>query len=333
MYADAVQFVGKDRVLQLFGVPLVGISAGNAKKLLFTVVFVVVIAVLSRILDGISRLIFGERRGRARFWIKQVIRIAVAVLLITGLVSIWFNDPSRLASAAAFVTAGLAIAAQRVITAVSGYFIILRGKTFNVGDRIVMGGVRGDVMALDFMQTTIMEMGQPPGEQADAPSLWVAARQYTGRIVTITNDKIFDQPVYNYSREFPYIWEEMHIPIPYGGDRVAAERILLDVARRHTSRIADIGEEALVELERRYAVRREELEPRVFFRLTDNWTEMSLRFLAKDYGVRHLKDQMSRDILDQFDRAKISIASGTYEVVGMPELHVRLTGGGEAPSK
>ena len=73
----------------------------------------------------------------------------------------------------------------------AGYFIILRGKSFKVGDRIVMGGVRGDVIAVSFMQTTIMEMGQPPGEQADAPSLWVAGRQYTGRIVTITNDKVF----------------------------------------------------------------------------------------------------------------------------------------------
>ncbi len=44
----------------------------------------------------------------------------------------------------------------------AGYMVILRGKTFNVGDRIVMGGVRGDMIALDFMQTTIMEMGQPP---------------------------------------------------------------------------------------------------------------------------------------------------------------------------
>lgn len=61
----------------------------------------------------------------------------------------------------------------------------------------MMGGVRGDVIALDLVQTTIMEMGQPPGEQGDAPSMWVRARQYTGRIVIITNDKIFDEPVYN----------------------------------------------------------------------------------------------------------------------------------------
>src|SRR5205809_23593 len=84
---------------------------------------------------------------------------------------------------------------------------ILRGKTFNVGDRIVMGGVRGDVIDLSFMQTRIMEMGQSLKEQGDAPSMWIRSRQFTGRIVTVTNDKVFDDAVYNYTHDFPYIWD------------------------------------------------------------------------------------------------------------------------------
>ena len=59
--------------------------------------------------------------------------------------------------------------------------------------------------------------------------------------------------------------------------------------------------------------------------MTDNWVEMSLRFIAHDSGIRALKDKMSRDILDAFENAGIEIASGTYEVVGMPPIEVRLT--------
>ena len=65
------------------------------------------------------------------------------------------------------------------------------------------------------MQTTIMEMGQPPPVQNADPAMWVKSRQYTGRMVTVTNDKIFDEPVFNYTKEFPYIWEEMSLPITY----------------------------------------------------------------------------------------------------------------------
>jgi small-conductance mechanosensitive channel len=69
------------------------------------------------------------------------------------------------------VTAGLAFALQKVVTAVAGYLVILRGRTFNLGDRITMGGVRGDVIALGFIQTTIMEMGQPPPVQNAEPAI------------------------------------------------------------------------------------------------------------------------------------------------------------------
>jgi hypothetical protein len=54
--------------------------------------------------------------------------------------SIWFNDPKQLATAIGVVKAGIAFALQRVITAMAGYLVILRGSTFNVGDRIVIGG-------------------------------------------------------------------------------------------------------------------------------------------------------------------------------------------------
>jgi small-conductance mechanosensitive channel len=322
--ADLVQVVGQSRTLEVLGIRLVGVSAESGKKLLFTIAFIAAVMLLNRLLKLILRAAVGEKLERVRFWSHQIIRIFTAAVLCIGFVSIWFNNPAQLGSAAAFVTAGLAIASQKMITAFSGYLIILRGKNFNVGDRIVMGGVRGDVIALGFMQTTIMEMGQPPGEQADAPSMWVAARQYTGRIVTVTNDKIFDTPVYNYTSRFPYIWEEMRLPISYNSDRKRAEQIILDATRRHTERMTELGEDALADLERRYMIKRTDLDPRVYFRLTDNWCEMAVRFIVDAHKVRDVKDRISRDIIDGLDEAKIGIASGTYEVVGMPELQVHL---------
>src|SRR6185312_9270196 len=184
-------------------------------------------------------LIIGQRSKRAGFWARQGIHLFSAAVVVVGLCSIWFDNPARLTTAFGLVTAGLAFALQRVITAFAAYIIILRGKTFNVGDRIVMGGVRGDVIELGFIQTTIMEMGQPPPVQNADPAMWVRARQYTGRIVTLTNDKIFDTPVYNYTREFPFIWEEMLIPITYQSKMQRAEEILVSAARKYTVKMSE----------------------------------------------------------------------------------------------
>lgn len=307
--------------VQILGIHFIGFTSQNARRLLLTLVLIGATFLLRYLLHLATKVI-PRKKLRARFWTDQAIRLAVAVILIVGIISIWFTNPEHLATAGGLIGAGIAFALQKVITAIAAYFVLLRGKTFNVGDRITMGGVRGDVVALGFIQTTIMEMGQPPPEQADAPAMWVHARQYTGRIVTVTNDKIFDKPVYNYSRDFPFIWEEMQIPIGYKSDRGAAEKILLEVASAHAVKIAELSEPSLRELERRYSVRDYELQPRVYFRLTDNWIEMSLRFISHDSGVRDLKDRMSREILDRFDQAGIGLASSTYDIVGMPPLKI-----------
>jgi len=55
-------------------------------------------------------------------------------------------------------------------------------------------------------------------------------------VVTVTNDELFDQPVYNFTRQFPYMWEEIRIPVSYKADRLRAEAILLECARKVTER-------------------------------------------------------------------------------------------------
>jgi small-conductance mechanosensitive channel len=319
-----LQLVGPKQTVILFGVKLVGVNAENGKKLLFSVIFVVCVFLFGKFLRWIVRgRSWDKKSKRVAFWTRQGISIAVAIITVIGLISLWFDNPGTLTTAAGMVTAGLAFALQRVVTAFAGYLVILRGKTFSVGDRITMGGIRGDVVELNFLQTVIMEMGQPAlGDQGDP--MWVQARQYTGRMVHVTNANIFDEPVYNYNREFPYIWEEMRLPVPFSADRNRAEEILLEAAGKHTVKIAEVSEEALREMERRYVMKSSELKPTVYWRLTDNWIEMTVRFIVPVAGIRGIKSQMSRDILNAFDKAGIGIASGTYEVVGMPPIKVQI---------
>ncbi len=325
-----IRLVGPNRAVEVFGVVLVGVSAENGKKLLFTLVFILVVYLLQRLVRRLAAAMLRDRGDeRLFFWARQGIQLGAALLVVVGLLSIWFDDPTRLATGLGLMSAGLAFALQKVITAIAGYFIILRGRTFNVGERIRMGGVRGDVIALGFTQTTIMEMGQPPPVQGDEPAIWVKSRQYTGRVVTVSNATIFDEPVYNYTREFPYLWEELSVAVPYHADLARAESLLLDCARRHTVDLGRAGAEALEEMRRRYFAAAAEFEPRVYLRITENWLELTVRFVATDRGVRELKDSMSREIVREFQAAGIGFASSSLEIVGLPPL--RLETGARAP--
>lgn len=270
--------------LEIFGVRFVGVSVQNAKKLFLTAIYVVAVFILARILRALASWILRGRHARIVFWIRQAIQILTTLLLLIGLASIWFEDPARLATALALVAAGL---------------------------------------AFGFIQTRIMEMGQPSSieEQAD-PAMWVHSRQYTGRIVTVSNARIFDEPVYNYSLDFPFLWEEMRIPITYTADRKRAEEIMLTAARHHTVDYQTLSQQALEDLQRRYFLKPTDLGPCVYYRLTDNWLELTVRFITEVHGIRDLKNKMSREILQHFDEAGIGIASSTYDIVGLPTVRV-----------
>ena len=169
-----------------------------------------------------------------------------------------------------------------------------------------------------------MEMGEPPAVQSAKPDVWVQSRQFSGRIVTISNSKLFDEPVYNYTRDFPFIWEEMQLPIASRDDRAAAERILLGAAQAETLPITEMAKPHLQALEDRFQLEPIDIAPRVYWRLTANWAELTVRFLVKDHDIRGLKDRMSRKVIAELDEAGIGIASATYDIVGMPPLQVAM---------
>jgi hypothetical protein len=77
-----------------------------------------------------------------------------------------------------------------------------------------------------------------------------------------------------------------------------------------------MSESALKEMQRRYFLSRSDVAPKVFVRLTDNWIELTVRFIARERGIREQKDAMTRDILRELASAGITVASQTMEVSG-----------------
>jgi small-conductance mechanosensitive channel len=313
-------------VTALGDVHLVGVDWHTATKLLYTAIFVVGLVVLRFLARQIVRLALrGRVHTSARFWARQGVNLATAVLVVLGLLSIWFDNGLHAAAALGVLTAGAAFALQRAITSLAGYFLILRGDIFTVGDRIVMGGVRGDVIGLGFLRTTILEMGQPLGDDDEDVHTWVDGRQYTGRVVTVANAAVFDEPVFNYSREFSFLWEELKVQIAIDADYEQAERILLEAALEHSKDRAALGTESLQKMRRRFFVPSADLEPAVYYKLSSTWIEMAVRFIVPTHGTRRVKSAISKQVLEQFRAQGIEFApSATYAITERPP--VRLEG-------
>ncbi|MGH8163285.1 MAG: hypothetical protein ACREP1_03000, partial [Rhodanobacteraceae bacterium] len=124
---------------ELFGIKFVGVNPENGRKVLLTFAAIAAFLVVRWVLRWLVRLVVPRDKLWIAFWTGQGITLATAMVLLLTVLSIWFDDPTRLATALGLVTAGLAFALQKVVTAFAGYMVILRGNTLGVGDRIVMG--------------------------------------------------------------------------------------------------------------------------------------------------------------------------------------------------
>ena len=312
----------------IFGGPEVGV------RLLLTLFVVAGALVLRRVATRAVRRRFGtsgsgggggpSEAGRddrhSAYWIRKVTTYAVWGLTVLLVVLIWAEFGRRLGFVVGAASAGVAFALQNVLGSFAAWLGILAGRVFRVGDRVMMGGVKGDVIDLSPLRTTVMEIGSP-GSSEDS-DVWVRARQYTGRVVTISNKAFFDEPIYNYSKDFDYVWEEITVPVSYKTDWDKGRAILLEEVEAATRGFRQESAEALVRMSRRYLVGESEVEPRVFVRLTDNWVELSARFVIPTRSARALKSGISENVLKRYAREEVAIASATSEIVAFPPLRV-----------
>lgn len=278
---------------------------------LVTTAAIVLLGVAAAVL--VTRLLVrSDGDAYSRYYKRKITRYVAAFVALIAIGITWRAFAGQVGVIIGLMAAGIAFAMQEVIGALAGWFNILSGRIFRVGDRIDMGGVRGDVIDITPLRTKILEMGSMPPAAPDKrdPGDWVKGRQYTGRIVSVSNKKTFTEPVFNYSAVFDFIWEEITFPIPHRDDWRRAEEIVRDeIATTHT----DAADAAMRHMQERYPVPRADVEPRVFIRATDNWMEVSGRFLIPVRTSRIVKDELTRRIIERLDDEGIGIASQTVD--------------------
>ncbi len=238
--------------------------------------------------------------------IRNIFFITAIILIIL----IWLRPQQNMAVVIGLVLAGIILASQSAIGAFTGYLLIVTSNIYGIGDRISLNNVTGDVMDFGFTRTTIMETGQ-----------WVKADQYTGRIVTISNKAILDNPVFNYTRHWGYLWDEIMIPVTYTSDWRRASEIMSDLGNKHTAQLQEDAEAKLAKLVDRFPLKQTKVEPSIYFVMTDNWIEITLRFVVDAQERRKVKAQLNRELLQQFEEEEdITVASATFDIVGFPAL-------------
>ncbi|MGD8717752.1 MAG: mechanosensitive ion channel [Candidatus Zixiibacteriota bacterium] len=287
----------------------------TAEKLIIVGVGVTVIAVLVRLL---KRPLAGHIDDKdARYRVRKLVTF-VGYGAVALLVAAVFSDRlGGLAVVLGVAGAGVAFALQEVIASIAGWLAVSFGGFYSVGDRVQLGGIQGDVIDVGILRTTVMEMGS-----------WISGDQYNGRVVRIANSFVFKEPVFNYSGDFPFLWDEIKIPVKYGSDYRLARKVLEDAAAAVVGDFVPHARAAWEGVVRKYRVEDARLEPMVLMMANDNWVEFTLRYVVDFKKRRTAKDELFTRILDEFEgsEGRVAVASATVHIVDVPPLDVNVSG-------
>lgn len=253
------------------------------------------------------------KEPKARYSFRKTISLLYMVVLLVAVITIWVPNPEALLVAYGLVAAGIAISMQDLFKSVAGGLILLFMKLYRVGDRIEINSNYGDVIDIDIMYTTLLEMRQ-----------WVDGDQATGRLVIVPNNSILSGAVKNYTKDNDFIWDEVWVPITYGSDWRKASSILTDVAKKETRATAQKAQKELSKIQEKYYLSGRDVDPKVFMVLTDNWISLSLRYVTGVRERRIVHAKLQKLILEKLEKSKnIKVASSTTEIVGLPEIRVK----------
>ena len=238
-----------------------------------------------------------------RYRVRKAIGYGGAIVVAVLLLSTFSSRIAQLSVIIGAIGAGVAFALQEVIASMAGWVALSFGGFYKPGDRVELGGIRGDVIDIGILRTTLMEVGA-----------WIDGDMYSGRIVRVANSHVFKEPVFNYSGDFHFLWDEFTVPIRYGSDWREAQRIIEDAANAHVGEYAQRSQAEWDRIVRHFMLEDASLTPRVTLAITDNWIEFTVRYLTDYRTRRSVRDGIMRSILEAVDGSKGSVKLASEKI-------------------
>lgn len=293
-------------VVEWFSDPTVG-------KIVAVIVGIIIINVLTR---STRRVLLNHIENTdSRYRLRKLVNAAGALFSVILITVVFSNKLGNLTVAFGVAGAGIAFALQEIIASVAGWVAISFGNFYSVGDRVQLGGIVGDIIDIGILRTTLMETGD-----------WVKADLYNGRIVRVANSFVFKEPVFNYSGDFPFLWDEITVPVKYGSDYKRTREILQRIADEAVGGLVPEARKTWHTMVNKYRIEDAQIEPMVTLIANDNWMEFTVRYVTDYKRRRSTKDILFTRVLEAFDatNGKVSLASATFHLVDAPVFNVRI---------
>jgi small-conductance mechanosensitive channel len=262
------------------------VSLSVLGKCIAAVVGILLIHATFRVLEQTLPRRFG--RADARYKVRKFIAFSGYLSILLFLAILFEDRLGHLSFALGVIGAGVAVALQDVLASIAGAFSIGFSKLYAVGDRIQVGDIRGDVIDIGLLRTTLMETGN-----------WVGRDLYNGRIVRIPNSIVLKGSVFNYSQGFQFVWDEIKVLFTTTSDCQFAREMLLRVAKEAIGEYLVAAETSWKAMSDIYESANPSLEPTVALVVDAGNLEFAVSYTVDYRKPTAMKDQLFTKIVQE----------------------------------
>jgi small-conductance mechanosensitive channel len=225
-----------------------------------------------------------------------------------------------------FASAGIAIAMKDMFMSILGWFVIVIGGSFQVGDRMKVTkdgrDFIGDILDISFLRITLQE---------DITLTSYMTNRRAGRIIFVPNHFIFGSVLANYTHSsLKTVWDGIDITITFNSNHKKASHIVKNITKKYSKGYTDITRKQLNKLRDKYSLRNTNVEPRVLTFIEPNGIKISTWYLTNAYATLTLRSTISAEILDAFLKESdiviayptqtITIDNSTQNIPDIPDI-------------
>ncbi len=263
----------------------------NLPKLLVAIAVLFFGWLFTRFLRWLLRKMLGNWEGSGAAITLTIIGIWLFIIGVA--ISVVAGDIRALIGSIGLIGLALSWSLQVPIESFTGWLLNSFRGYYRIGDRIRVGEVYGDVYRIDFLTTTVWEIGAP------FRAGFVQAEQPTGLMVSFPNNEILSGTVVNFTSDFPYVWDELAVGIANESDIRLAMQVIEKAA-------SDLLKDYMEKPAKEYAIiiERAGLEgnvsekPEIFVSANDSWTDIIVRYLVGARQRRKWKSELTLQIND-----------------------------------
>jgi len=273
------------------------------EKTLGSILAILGTVVLASLLSRLSKKFIHD--PSAKYSMRKRIIYGSTVFALVLVVTIWAEMLSGFTTFLGIIGAGIALALKDPLTSIAGWFYLAVTRVYQLGDRIEIRDLKGDVVDISVFHTTLLEVHG-----------WVDGEQSTGRLVNIPHNWLFSNKVFNYTKAFSFIWTEISMVITFESNWKKAYEIATQKANEIAEDIPVRAEEAIRSASHKFLIKLGRLTPIVYLSVVDSGVKVSIRFLTPVRMRRTIQCKLFEAILEELDREEdVNLAYTTYRIV------------------